>query len=360
MSDIGAAGGYGGVNPRRQQYDALDGQFEVALKQFDALRYNPYDPSRERFERLGLDVDKLPLYVGNKDLRDYIYSLDDDGLSRLDQLYDWKKGMFDTYGGRFNSREEYENYWNEAAKKHADNGESEAADRARSVPVKHPYGSPVFLSELPREYSRDLPLDVRRDLLYKMYNDTFSHYALDSVAKDYDSATGLVRDKNRVMRLIDDPRHAWLPPDGVEMSKRFNRPYVDAAYDTYQKYLDAGEAKKNEVKEIADRLNSAAQSSDDGSAGPYVGYDPALQEKHYNELLRLFDEVGPHMFMPNTLLGRDALYHPVGGLVPNAERMYTTYMPYFMADPDLLSKIDNASGGLVSKGKQDFAEKSDK
>lgn len=46
----------------------------------------------------------------------------------------------------------------------------------------------------------------------------------------------------------------------------------------------------------------------------------SLEDQHYKELLRLFDEVGPTAFMPKTVLGREMMFHPKGGVIPNLEK----------------------------------------
>ena len=70
-----------------------------------------------------------------------------------------------------------------------------------------------------------------------------------------------------------------------------------------------------------------------------------IREKHNAEILRLLDEVGPSVFMPQTVLGSEMMFDPVGGIVPNLEKMNNEYFkPYTAADPNWFRKIDEARG----------------
>lgn len=84
---------------------------------------------------------------------------------------------------------------------------------------------------------------------------------------------------------------------------------------------------------------------DTTSEVPAEQQEADIREKHNAEILRLLDEVGPSVFMPQTVLGSEMMFDPVGGLVPNLEKMNNEYFkPYTAADPNWFRKIDAARG----------------
>ena len=89
------------------------------------------------------------------------------------------------------------------------------------------------------------------------------------------------------------------------------------------------------------------------STAPRTRYDNEMKEKHFRELLRFFDNVGPSVFTPKTILGKEMAFHPEGGLIPNAEKAWNQFIPYIELDEGLLDSIDKASGGLVTAAKND-------
>lgn len=84
---------------------------------------------------------------------------------------------------------------------------------------------------------------------------------------------------------------------------------------------------------------------DTTSEVPAEQQEADIREKHNAEILRLLDEVGPSVFMPQTVLGSEMMFDPVGGIVPNLEKMNNEYFkPYTAADPNWFRKIDAARG----------------
>ena len=82
----------------------------------------------------------------------------------------------------------------------------------------------------------------------------------------------------------------------------------------------------------------------------------AYADKHYNEILRFVDEIGPHAFMPKTILGKEMMFHPRGGIVPNLEKGWAQFVPYLKENPDMMEWINHASGGMIDMARGDAVD----
>ena len=154
-----------------------------------------------------------------------------------------------------------------------------------------------------------LPLEAKQQLLYDIHNPYMVRQAVRSIMyPKYDKKTWSTLYSDPLLAdLVDNHRNEYVSS---------LKPLVDE-YNKQRVY----------------RLEHPE---------PYLGYPNETQNKHYQELLRLFDEVGPEFFMPQTILGGDMVFNPVGGLIPNGQKLYDTYMPY--ASTNLVNNIDALTG----------------
>ena len=112
-----------------------------------------------------------------------------------------------------------------------------------------------------------------------------------------------------------------------------------------------------EPKRIRDKNGNLT----DNFVDPYTGYSKDKQNRHYSELLRFFDSVGPHIFSPRTVLGNQMLTHPEGGILSNIEKGWLRALPYFEKDPDLVNKVNMAfGGGVIGDTVNKLSDKADK
>jgi len=80
-------------------------------------------------------------------------------------------------------------------------------------------------------------------------------------------------------------------------------------------------------------------------AGSTTAVDDAKAQKLRSEMLRFFDEVGPSVFTPTTVLGHEMVYNPTYGWIDNLSRLNSDYFePYYRANPNWLKDIDKAQG----------------
>lgn len=102
---------------------------------------------------------------------------------------------------------------------------------------------------------------------------------------------------------------------------------------------------KKVVQDI-DRTGAYARIADMQKESP--GFQPRTQEQnrdlHYRELLRLVDGVGKDVFMPRTVLGRPMMDHPVGGVLPTAERLMPILQEYIKGDKSMANDIRQTIG----------------
>lgn len=102
---------------------------------------------------------------------------------------------------------------------------------------------------------------------------------------------------------------------------------------------------KKVVQDI-DRMGAYARIADMQKENPRFQSRTPEQNRdlHYRELLRLVDNVGKDVFMPRTVLGRPMLDHPVGGVLPTAERLTTILQEYVKGDKNLAKDIAQTIG----------------
>ena len=164
----------------------------------------------------------------------------------------------------------------------------------------------------------DIPLEEKQNFLFNLHNDTMLETAISQL-------------------LSDKPdKFSW----GTESIDPILKTIIEKKKDTY---LD-------NLRPLVEEYNKKRKYGLENPE-PYLGYSNEAQNKHYQELLRLFDELGPELFMPNTVLGGDMVFNPVGGLIPNGQKLYDTYMPYMSTNN--LNNIDALTGN-ITRAKKDL------
>lgn len=83
-------------------------------------------------------------------------------------------------------------------------------------------------------------------------------------------------------------------------------------------------------------------------------------KRHYDELLRFFDNVGPYVFMPKTALGDIGFNSKTIGLFPSIEKGWRDFVPFIEKHPDIVSRLDDLSGGMISQAAKDAGGQADR
>ena len=107
--------------------------------------------------------------------------------------------------------------------------------------------------------------------------------------------------------------------------------------------------------------------------GLYSGIDsklqvdgkPAFYYEDYvpegvEQMLKLFDTVGPHAFRKDTVAGPQALFHRSGGVIADATKLKDEFLaPYKGQEAELKSIFDSATGGVADKAISAVADKTE-
>ena len=79
-----------------------------------------------------------------------------------------------------------------------------------------------------------------------------------------------------------------------------------------------------------------------------------------DNMLKLFDTVGPHAFRKDTVAGPQALFHRSGGVIADAAKLKDEFLaPYKGQEAELKSIFDSATGGVADKAISAVADRTE-